>query len=100
MKDEVAEEPFLEDVRECGLLCVWGSVSLLSRELSGMVKSWYDSSDIIASLTPLLNSLTCFLMYLRKASLHHRPYSMMVYVGTVLGYFARYIAMAASDRIE
>ena len=91
---------FLEDVRECGLLCVLGSSLLLSCESSGMVKNWYDSSEIIASLTPLLNYLTCFRMYRRKASLHQRPYDIIVYIGIVLGCLARYIAMAAPDIIE
>lgn len=46
---------------------------------------------IILELMPLLNSLTCFLMYLKKASLDQRPSNMMVNTGT----WAKYIAMAA-----
>lgn len=70
---------------------------------SGMVSGLRDvdivknrSWEIIWSLTPLLNSLTCRRMYLRKASLDHLPRSMMVYTGTL----ARYMAIAAPLRAE
>ncbi len=46
---------------------------------------------IIFSLMPELNSFTCFLMYLKKASLAHLPRSMIVNTGTPV----RYIAIAA-----
>jgi len=51
---------------------------------------------IIFWLTPALNSCTCFLMYLKKASLDQRPRSIIVKTGTP----PRYIAMAAPLRAE
>jgi len=60
-----------------------------SIEVDGTVKKC--SFWIILELIPLLNSLTCFWIYLRKASLDHRPRSIIVKTGT----WANYIAMAA-----
>ncbi len=51
---------------------------------------------IIFDEMPKLNSWTCFLMYFRKARLDQRPISMIEKTGTP----ARYMAIAAPDRIE
>ena len=57
------------------------------------LKFWHDN---ILFATFWLNSMTCFLMYLRKASLDQRPISMIMKTG----HSPRYIAMAAPDLIE
>ena len=43
----------------------------ISSVQSDIVKKLNDSLEIVALLTPLLNFFTCFLMYLKKASLNH-----------------------------
>ncbi len=65
-----------------------------SWEEDGTVKkcSWV----IIFWLIPVLNSLTCFLIYLRNASLDQRPNNIIVNTGMP----ARYIAMAAPLHAE
>ena len=65
-----------------------------SEEAEGIVKKL--SLVIIFELTSLLNSFTCFLIYRRKASLDHRPKSMMV--KTEIS--AKYMAMAAPLLVE
>jgi hypothetical protein len=55
----------------------------------GIVKKF--SFVIIFWLTPWLNSFICFLMYLSKASLDHRPRSIIVKTGMP----AKYMAIAA-----
>ncbi len=57
----------------------WSGMRGSSVEVEGTVKKL--SLVIIFELTPFLNSLTCFLMYLRKASLDQRPNYMMVKTG-------------------
>jgi len=62
--------------------------------MSGMcLKFWHDN---ILFATFWLNSITCFLMYLRKALLDQHPISMIMNTG----HSPRYIAMAAPDLIE
>jgi hypothetical protein len=64
-------------------------LSLFFKVDRGIVKK--SSCVIIFWLTPELNSLTCFLMYLRKALLDHLPNSIILNTGIP----ARYIAIAA-----
>ena len=54
--------PLIEEVKDCVLLCVLGSSCALLLARSEMWKKLNDSFDIIALLTPMLNSLTCFRM--------------------------------------
>ncbi len=62
--------------------------------MSGMcLKFWHDN---ILFATFWLNSITCFLMYLRKTLLDQRPISMIMNTG----HSPRHIAMAAPDLIE
>jgi hypothetical protein len=63
-------------------------------DAGGTVKKF--SFWIIFVLISVLNSFTCFLIYLRKASLDQRPNIMIIITGTPL----RYIAMAAPLRAE
>ncbi len=63
--------------------------------MSGMcLKLWHDN---ILFATFWLNSITCFLMYLRKALLDQRPISMIM---NTTGHSPRYIAMAAPNLIK
>lgn len=68
-----------------GVEFVWFLMEIGSR---GIVKNF--SCWIILELTPVLNSFSCFLMYLRNASLDHLLRSMIVNTGTP----SRYIAIA------
>ena len=77
-----------------GWFLIRGSSCCTLMWMSGMcLKFWHDN---ILFATFWLNSITCFLMYLRKASLDQRPISMIMNTG----HSPRYIAMAAPDLIE
>ena len=64
--------------------------------VSGLLMCLKVCTSIIFDEMPKLNSCTCFRMYFRKARLDQRPISIMEKMGTP----ARYMAIAAPDRIE
>ncbi len=64
--------------------------------VSGLLMCLNVCSSIIFDEMPKLNSCTCFRMYFRKARLDQRLISIMEKMGTP----ARYMAIAAPDRIE
>ena len=96
MKADKVELHLYNAVSDRWLVVVLGLVSSWSQVQSGIVKKLYVLVDTIFALTLLLNSSTCFLMYIRNASLHQRPCSIMVYVLTSF----RSIAMSMPDQIK